>query len=119
MDTIVLSDKIKDLDATQLQSLLKELKLYQNLSDQLWNRGKKLFHRNKENKHSFEVEYFSALSEDTAWEESKVVYKKIFNEEVERQDIKFIKSDSLWGGIKVYMNDSMVDLSFSKNWKNN
>jgi hypothetical protein len=35
MDTIALSDKIKDLDATQLQSLLKELKLYQNLSSQL------------------------------------------------------------------------------------
>jgi hypothetical protein len=41
------------------------------------------------------VEYFSALSEDAAWEESKVVYKKIFNEEVERQDIQFIKTDSL------------------------
>lgn len=114
MDTIALSDKIKDLDATQLQSLLKELKLYQNLSSQLWKRGEDLFARNKENKNLFQVEYFTALSEDSAWEQAQVVFEKVFKQEVQRTEIQFIQKESLGWGIKVYMDDSMVDLSFSK-----
>lgn len=114
MDTIALSDKIKDLDAMQLQSLLKELKLYQNLSTQLWKRGQDLFHRNKEWKKLFQVEYFTALWEDSAREEAQVVFKKVFWETLDKQSVTFIENSNLGWGMKVYMDDSMVDLSFSK-----
>jgi len=114
MDTIALSDKIKDLDATQLQSLLKELKLYQNLSTQLGKRWEDQFHRNKNNKKLFQVEYYPALSQDSAWEEAQVVYKKVFWETVQQADVEFIETESISGWMKIYMDDSMVDLSFSK-----
>jgi hypothetical protein len=37
-----------------------------------------MFHRNKQGKKLFQVEYYPALGENSAWEEAQVVYKKVF-----------------------------------------
>jgi hypothetical protein len=60
------------------------------------------------------VEYYPALGENSAWEEAQVVYKKVFWETVDKNDVSFVESENISWGMKVYMDDSMVDLSFSK-----
>lgn len=114
MDALALSDKIKDLDAKGLKELLREVKLYQELSKKLWKRGEELFARKHSGEKLFVVEYFSAVSEDLAWEQAQSVYKKAFDLDVQKDTVKFVKNDGLKWGIKVYVDDSMVDLSFSK-----
>jgi hypothetical protein len=41
------------------------------------------------------VEYFTALSEDSAWEQAQVVFEKVFKQEVQRTEIQFIQKESL------------------------
>lgn len=114
MDKKVLSEKINSLDAKGLQELLKEVKLYQDLKTKLGNRWEDLFER----KHSCEklliVEHFTSVWEDLAWDQAKVVYQKAFNMTVQKEKVQFIQKEWLKWGIKVYLDDSMVDLSFAK-----
>lgn len=114
MDKTALLNKVQNLDEKGLKNLLSELKLYQDLKKKLGNRWEEIFDR----KHSWEkllvVEHFSSVTEDMAWEHAKSVYKKAFELDVLREKIKFISKDALKWGIKVYLDDSMVDLSFSK-----
>ena len=114
MDKTTLLDKVETLDAKGLKNLLSELKLYQNLQTQLGKRWEELFDR----KHSWEkllvVEYFSSITEDMAWEQAQSIYKKAFKVDVQREKVKFISKETLKWGIKVYLDDFMVDLSFSK-----
>ncbi len=114
MDKIALLGKVQDLDAKGLKNLLSELKLYQDLQKKLGKRWEELFDR----KHSWEklliVEHFTSVTEDMAWEQAKTVYTKAFELDVAREKVKFISRDTLKWGIKVYLDYSMVDLSFSK-----
>lgn len=114
MDKTALLDKVQTLDEKGLKNLLSELKLYQDLQKKLGNRWEDLFDR----KHSWEkllvVEHFTSVTEDMAWEQAESVYKKAFALDVSREKVKFVSRDTLKWGIKVYLDDSMVDLSFSK-----
>ena len=114
MDNNALSEKINNLDAKGLQELLREVKMYQDLKTKLGKRWEELFER----KHSWEqllvVEYFTSVSEDLAWEQAKNVYKKAFEMDVQKEKVLFVQNEWLQWGIKVYLDDSMVDLSFSK-----
>lgn len=114
MDTFALKEKIKDLDANGLKTLLKEVKLYQELSGKLGKRGRELFERKHSGEKLLVVEYFTALNEDLAWQQAQSVFKKAFDLDVQREKVLFVQDERLQWGIKVYMDDSMVDLSFSK-----
>ena len=59
------------------------------MKKKLGARGVSLFKKNLSGKPSFLVEYFSTVSEDVAFANSQVVYKKTFNVEPERSDIVF------------------------------
>lgn len=104
---------ISKLDKTQLKDLLGSLKLYRDLWKQLGRRWTDLFKRNLSGTHQLVVEYFPSMSQQIVFDSAKGVYKKIFNLEVSQDDIVFIQKQSLLGGMKVYKNDSMVDMSFS------
>lgn len=114
MDKLQLPNEVKNLSLSELQEVLKEVKLYRTLEKQLGQRGKELFTRNKEGRDLFVVEYFTSLTEEAAYEMAANTYKKVFDISVNKEDIQFVASDKLSGGIKVYKNDSLVDLSFSK-----
>lgn len=104
----------KNLKKEELEKLLAELNLYKDLWKKLWKRGTKLFKRNISGESLYEVEYFSSINEDIAYENAMQVYTKVFDVTPKKEEIRFISKDSIWGWIKVYKDDSMVDLSFSK-----
>lgn len=105
---------IKNLDFSELKVLLKELKLLNYLDKQLWNRGRLLFNKIKTGTHSYEVEYFPVIWKDLAFSEAKKVYKEIFNLDVKEDEITFVEKDNLKWGIRVYLDDKIVDLSYDK-----
>lgn len=105
---------IKNLNKSELENLLSSLNLYLDLSKKLWKRGKEIFKRNLSWESEFLVEYFPSISEDTAYENSLEVYSKVFSIKPSRKSIRFEARDSLLGWIKVYKDDMLVDLSFSK-----
>jgi hypothetical protein len=103
---------IENLNLVELQELLKDLKSYKQLSNQLWKRGIELFKRNLNWSNLLLVEYF--WDKENAINISLNIYKNFFNLDVKKDDIKIIQKKELKWWVKVYKNDSMVDLSFSK-----
>lgn len=104
----------KDLKKQELETLLSELNLYKDLQKKLWKRGVSLFKRDITGKKLLEIEYFPSISEEIAYENAIQVYSRVFNINPKKEEIRFISKNSLSWGIKVYKDDSMVDLSFSK-----
>lgn len=109
-----ISKELNNLNLNDLHIVLKDLKLYRGLKKQLWDRGKTLYKQIKTWEKIFEVEYFTSMSEDLAWEEAKKAFKKAFDLEVERNKVKFTPKQSLIWWIRVYVDDKVVDLSYSK-----
>jgi len=107
-------EKLENLNSGELKKVLKWLKLYSDLSRKLWNRGKSIFSRKLSWKNSYKVEYTSALTKELAFEKAKLAFNKAFWCMPEKEDIVFIKNDTIFWGIKIFENDNMVDLSLSK-----
>jgi len=104
----------KNLNKEELEKLLKDLNLYNDLRKKLWKRWTNLFKRNINSSNLLEVEYFSSISEDIAYDNALEIYMKVFNISPKRNEIRFISKDSIQWWIKVYKDDLMVDFSFSK-----
>jgi hypothetical protein len=60
------------------------------------------------------VEYFPALGEDAAWTQAQEVFKKSFWSTPKREEVVFVENAKIKGGMKVYCDDNMVDLSYKK-----
>jgi len=105
---------INSLNLSELKDLLKQVKEFKDLKTKLWKRWVDLFNRNLEGKDLFIVEYFWDTNEDEVYTISKKVFIDIFNSDIEKSEINFVRNDEIKWWIKVYKNDSMVDLSFSK-----
>ncbi|PID86568.1 hypothetical protein CSB08_00095 [Candidatus Gracilibacteria bacterium] len=105
---------IEKLNKSDLQKLLKSLKFYRNVKSKLGNRGKRIFDRVYNGKSFYKVEYFSKMDKSDVWDEAKKVYKKSFGISLDKKEVLFIKNDSILGGIIVFKDDEIVDLSFSK-----
>ncbi|QFR39619.1 hypothetical protein A9Q91_05355 [Candidatus Gracilibacteria bacterium 28_42_T64] len=113
MDTSI-QNNIQDLNLEELQKLLQEVKLYRDLSKKLGNRGKDLFNRGLKGEKLLVVEYFPKLNEKEVYTQAVKVYDKSFHISPKQEEILFLPNEKLSGGIKVYMDDSMIDISFSK-----
>lgn len=105
---------IDNLTLEESNELLKEVKLYRNLKKQLWDRWVKLYNKLKTWEKSLIVEYFPSIWLDLVWEKSNKVFKKIFSLDVNRDEVVFTPKESLLWGIRVYVDDSVVDLSYLK-----
>lgn len=106
--------EIEKLSLSEMQELLWQLRMYSDMSKKLGRRGRDLFEQKLSGKTSFLVEYFPALWEDGAYEQAQVVYKKSFSLSPNKSDIVFLPREDIRGGIKVYSDDMMVDLSYKK-----
>lgn len=102
------------LTLPELKLLLSQLNHYSDMTNKLWYRGAKLFQKQLLWEKTFVVEYFPAMWEDFAWEQASKIFKKSFSLTPEKSNISFIPKDSMKGGVKVYVDDSMVDVSFTK-----
>jgi len=105
---------VDTLDLQGLQNLLNEVKTYKDLRSKLGNRWVELFKRNMENKHLLLVEYFPSVGKELAREIALWVYKKSFDLNVDETDIVFTPKEAVKWWVKVYKDDFMVDVSFSK-----
>ncbi|MDD3793771.1 MAG: hypothetical protein PHI37_03080 [Candidatus Gracilibacteria bacterium] len=105
---------INNLTLEDSKSLLKEVKLYRDLKKQLGSRGVNLYNKIKTGKKNLVVEYFPSMSQDLAWEEANKVFTKVFSLNVKKEDVIFVEKESILGGIRVYSDDSVVDLSYLK-----
>lgn len=107
-------DTLKNIKLADMKEILSGLQTYRDMKKKLWNRWAHLFHKQINKAHDYTVEYFSSLGEDTAFERAGSVYKKSFQVSPKREEIRFVVDDSVKGWMKVYFDDSMVDMSFKK-----
>ncbi len=108
---------MKILDNISLEEakiLLQNIYRYADMTKKLGLRGRELFHKSLSGQKKYVVEYFPALGEDSAWEQSQNVFFKSFDLQPLRADISFIPTEKIKGGMKVYVDDNMVDLSYKK-----
>lgn len=105
---------IEKLTLEELKALLSDLNLYQDMTKKLWVRGRDMFHALQENKSLYAVEYFPSLSEDEIYESAKEVFSKVFSATPKKEEIVFKKKESLGGGMRIYRNDEVVDMSFRR-----
>ncbi|MCD5380723.1 hypothetical protein LR004_02245 [Candidatus Gracilibacteria bacterium] len=106
-------EKLDNLKAGDLKAILKGLKLYSGLTAKIGKRGKDLFHRELDGTHSYKVEYTSSQGKDSAWKQASSAFKKAFGTTPKQTEVVFIQNDEIEGGIKIFRNDDMVDLSLS------
>lgn len=102
------------MESKDLKQNLKTLKLYRELTNKLWKRWKIVFDKIIFNKDNFVVEYYPSISEDFAFDKALEIYNRVFSSNPSRQDIVFMQKKSISWGMKIYKNDDVVDLSFSK-----
>jgi hypothetical protein len=105
---------IEGLGKAELEELLKDLNTYKDLIKKVWKRGKAIFDNKFNWINQYSVEYFGDLDESFILTEAKEIYKKMFDIEVNDDQIKLIKNEKIKWGMKVYLNDNLVDLSFLK-----
>ena len=107
-------NKIENLKKSELEELLKNLRTYKELVNKVWNRWKKIFAHLFNWINDYVVEYCGDLEETYLLNEAKGVYKKVFDIDVNDSDIKLVKNENVKWGMKIYLNDNLVDLSFLK-----
>ena len=110
METI----NIDNLGLSELKDLLKEVKLYRDLKTQLWNRWEKTYKKIKNWEKTLVVEYFPAISKELAFDESKKIFKNVFNLDVEQKDLKMEENAEIKWWIRIDMDDKGIDLSYLK-----
>lgn len=104
----------KDLWKTELKEILKKLKLYKTLTNELWNRGKQKFKRQLDGNPIFLVDYHSSLDDDYIYDKALKVYEKFFGVYPQKEEIIFKKNENISWWFRVFMDDNLVDLSFNK-----
>ena len=105
---------IENLKQSELEELLKDLRVYNDLIKKVWKRWKKIFDHIFNWVNEYTVEYYWDIDSSYVLTEAKGIYKKMFDIEVSDTDIKLIKNEKIKWGMKVYLNDNLVDLSFLK-----
>ncbi|MFK7779942.1 MAG: hypothetical protein QM490_02245 [Candidatus Gracilibacteria bacterium] len=98
----------------ELKVLLKNLRLYKDLVRKIGKRGEKIYHNIFNGVNEYLVEYYGDLDKSYVLREAQEIYKNIFNIEVKDSDIRLVQSEKIKGGMKVYLNDNLLDLSFLK-----
>jgi hypothetical protein len=84
------------------------------MKKKLGSRGCELFVRELTAKHAFIVEYFPVLWEQDAWDQAQLVFQKCFGTIPAKEEVRFIPREEIKGGMKIYRDDEMIDMSFSK-----
>jgi len=105
---------LETMSLSDAKTLLKHMRSYADMTNKLWMRWRKLFNKNISNAQSFSVEYFPALGEQWAWKQAESVFSKSFSLNPDKSEVVFSPNPNLKGGMKVYVDDNMVDLSYKK-----
>ncbi len=109
-----MSSSIAVKTLAEAQELLSELRVYNDMKKKLWKRWVALFHRKLSGKHLYRVEYHTLLWKEEALRQALLLYKKVFSHEPWVDDIVLVENASLWGGLKMYFDDNLLDLSYKR-----
>jgi len=109
-----MSSSIAVKTLAEAQGLLSELRVYDDMKKKLWKRWVALFHRKLSGKHLCRVEYHTSLWREEALRQALMLYKKVFSQELWADDITLVENTSLWGGMKIYFDDSLLDMSYKR-----
>ncbi|MDP2090489.1 MAG: hypothetical protein Q8K30_02725 [Candidatus Gracilibacteria bacterium] len=105
----------QNLNREELKSLLKDLKGVKMLLKDLGNkRGFKEFTKVNTGKSSYIVEYFPSMSQKDLESLSISIYSKAFNKNVPTDEIIFKENPELNGGLRIFSDYDMLDLSYKK-----
>ena len=105
---------IEGLKKAELEELLKDLKVYKDLIKKVWKRWRIIFDKMFNWINQYSVEYYGDMDESYILAEAKEIYKKMFDIDVADKEIKLKKNEKIKWGMKVYLNDNLVDMSFLK-----
>ncbi len=111
---VQITKSLEKAKKSELKDLLKNLRMYRELVKKVWKRWQKIYHNTFDWINDYTVEYFGDLDKSYVLEKARAVYKKTFNIEVKDSDIKMEKKDNIKWGMKIYLNDNLLDLSFLK-----
>ncbi|EKD29727.1 MAG: hypothetical protein ACD_78C00303G0005 [uncultured bacterium (gcode 4)] len=104
---------ISSYTKSELVTILRGLKLYRTLDKQVGKRGRELFARSRSPHESYRVEY---VGESHADLEPLVLstYQSRFDIQVPREQIIWKRNDALKWGVRLFVGDDMVDVSFKE-----
>jgi len=104
---------ISSYNKSDLSTILKGLKFYRALEKQVGARGRELFARSRSSHESYRVEY---VWEDHTSLEPLVLstYQSRFDIQVPREQIVWKRNDALKWGVRLFVGDDMVDVSFKE-----
>lgn len=107
---------VSNLNKTDIKKLLKDLKLLNSLKKSLWSRWQREFDRIKNNIDSYIVEYFEVCPDTLPFfkEKAVILYKKLFWLDLDSSQITFVPNNNLQGWLRIFLNDTMYDLSYSR-----
>ncbi|NUJ97317.1 hypothetical protein HGA92_00845 [Candidatus Gracilibacteria bacterium] len=106
-------NSIKELEISELKNLLVGIREYMDLKKKLGKRGAKYFKKNILGKKDYIVEYYPSLSKQVVLDEALRIFESVFNENPQKEEIVLIAKENLGGGIKIYRDDELIDISFS------
>lgn len=104
---------ISNLSLDESKALLKDLNLLKKMKKDLGNRGQNEFERIKENKSTYNVEFFPALWLEEAQSQALKMFDKAFGLSLNLDEIKFVENSNLKWGLRIFVDDKMCDLTFS------
>ena len=105
---------LENMNLKEASELLRNIRSYADMTKKLGSRGRDLFKKKISGTKSYTVEYFSALGESSAWKQAEAVFSKSFGVSPKQDEVTFVPNDKLKGGMKVYVDDNMVDMSYKK-----
>jgi len=107
---------ISMLSKLELKELLKKIKLLDSLKRSLWKRWFSEYNRITYWKNSYRVEYYDFWETSLSYVKwlSVDLFNKLFWIKVLDNDIEFISNKHLAWGIRIFLNDNMFNLSYSR-----
>lgn len=100
----------------ELKEMLKRLKLLNTLIKFLWRRWRQEFNRINNGVNLYKIEYHNFWENAFPYvkQNASLVYKELFWIDVDLNSVTFVSNQSLKWWFRVFYNDDMFDLSYSR-----
>lgn len=107
---------ISKLNKVELKELLKKTKLLNSLMKSLWKRWVSEYRKVSKWINSYRVEYYDFTQMSSSFLEEKILewFYKLFWLKLKKDDIEFILNKDLKWWIRIFVNDNMFDMAYSR-----
>ncbi|MBP8016642.1 hypothetical protein KAZ01_01420 [Candidatus Gracilibacteria bacterium] len=108
---------VRDIEKLEKPDLLKTLKLlkkFRLLQKDIGNKSKEIFHSSFFKTQKFVVEYFPTINKNDLENFILNTFKLEYGVDIAYENILWKENQNLKGGIRLFIDDDMVDISFEK-----